>query len=1794
MALAASLFIANVVLEQSSAQTPAASARTSLTPPSAEQLRNLMKQGRSDEAKAEVERAVSGMGDAPTSLDEAAVWTEWLAASLFVGDELSAQKIMAGVREAALAKLDENIEYDAWSARLVYLYEVAAVGETRRGNGDAAQRASLNALFTMNNAAFVASRRQSVLRRGALMRLLADRGDLTSASGIAEGLVRDVGRDTFEDHDLAQLLLGISELLSTTRQWGAMTTQGPRSLAVAAHRLKINGDRCLVIWRVADAYFALGEYQNTIDVLSPCLNGLRQDQPDDVASLFNVARLSALASGKLGHTDEALLLLDRADALATVDPPRFKGYVNRNKLTRARLQAVTDASKSSELITSAAQYAMTNAPDARTKGYFALDAIRLANDLRLSRVARDLVTQMDSLIRPLMGSEPELEFEFSLARTATLIETNDLDVAEAQLTRAVHQLQGQPIYNLRLPVELALLEARLHRARGRSAAAGGIAAAALSNLILEEEERHDLTELNPNNQFAATADAAFLSLESTPCTTTYCLVLRGARAPCSNPDLQASWEDISDAATERTDVYDAAAAEEVVKRAILGEGRCKPQSAELLANLLLSLGDIYDNSELNVWAYNVWLAGWDNLLASGTDSPEAALNLAKKVASNISGTDRPEEEVLWRSRVVTLTDRRVASRHRYDEPRLALLRVDLAPYIDEMAIAAEVVDRLSQASLYDSLLTIKRLSPRLEAPGPAEFRTALRSITRAAAQRVQQAPLPDQPTSLIHEANDVFDTALARLLLKISPDTFDSLVGKVLTTCTGEAPPSSCGESKLLNSLRRALTVSLEANSASAQSAQARLGPMLSTLGERHPKQAGPVLALAARSAIANGNLDQASAHMAALAQLKNAAADWEKMQEPIVSDVIRRSLQEAAAGRPDSAAQTMQWALSQPQLSPTAVPLAALRLRTAQYVMASCQGKLSTPQEIIAPLSGMMNPAKGAYQTPYEHALALLSFLYSRGEIPPATQVADVLTQWEQERTEFHTEPMTYEIVRAKEAMYDSLAMLMIFGGKSAEAQAYVARSADVLDSEVDRSERLDIAVSPALRWQALLSLKQRRFAQAEASYRQIIRRIVASDGAAVNADEPFLMAVTGWLFAREGATTEAGHFLKSARKAAPKAMKYGREMREDMLAVLQANIYLSQGDPRKAIQVLRRPNEGQLEIGGMDTLIAQTLRPEILVQLLLPPTITLEKTFGANRLYRVRRELLLAAAEEASSRGQSSQASMDAALFAIQHLSSSGTARTAALRSVTMSANDPTSALAAQLGRERAAVEWSARRRGAEHANNWDLEPFAEICNGYGAASKAYAKWDSGRGNRDRDRDRLSASIREIVVDTAPESAAQAALNAPVDWSEIEKRLKLTPASFDQIRGRLADDAAVLLFHTTEQATYIQLIGRSRGPRLFRVSVSREKLDMLVDNLLAGIRPNDASGPALPPFPLNDAFELYSLLFDPLQEALAGIHEIVVTGSGPTMRIPLSLLVTQRPAATSGNLFEDYRTAAWMDQRFRVRAVAGLSIASEHSDPATTSSGVSFAGFGSPDIGTAKECSTRVAADLIDEPNVLGLCPIPGATELVQRLGREVNRRAGVEGRCDSARPGRPGGALCVTGSAFKESAVREAAANLRSDGIMIFASHGLLAEEVRAMNGLSESALVASPDFPESDGLLTLGEFAQLSLPARLVILTACNTSQPDIGDEVDAHSGLPQAFFMAGVQSVVISHWVIFNEPAMDLTELLLTDLLGGEGATPASALQAAMAKVRGSALETRPEEFSHPRFWAAFSVVDRQL
>jgi CHAT domain-containing protein len=117
--------------------------------------------------------------------------------------------------------------------------------------------------------------------------------------------------------------------------------------------------------------------------------------------------------------------------------------------------------------------------------------------------------------------------------------------------------------------------------------------------------------------------------------------------------------------------------------------------------------------------------------------------------------------------------------------------------------------------------------------------------------------------------------------------------------------------------------------------------------------------------------------------------------------------------------------------------------------------------------------------------------------------------------------------------------------------------------------------------------------------------------------------------------------------------------------------------------------------------------------------------------------------------------------------------------------------------------------------------------------------------------------------------------------------------------------------------------------------------------------------------------------------------------------------------------------------------------------------------------------------------------------------------------------------------------------------------FATHGLLAGDVK---GLGEPSLALTiPNEPSEldDGLLTASEVAQLKLNADWVVLSACNTAAGD-KPGAEALSGLARAFFYAGARALLVSHWAVDSDAATRLTTTtfdILPEARPRGGATP---------------------------------------
>jgi CHAT domain-containing protein/tetratricopeptide (TPR) repeat protein len=357
---------------------------------------------------------------------------------------------------------------------------------------------------------------------------------------------------------------------------------------------------------------------------------------------------------------------------------------------------------------------------------------------------------------------------------------------------------------------------------------------------------------------------------------------------------------------------------------------------------------------------------------------------------------------------------------------------------------------------------------------------------------------------------------------------------------------------------------------------------------------------------------------------------------------------------------------------------------------------------------------------------------------------------------------------------------------------------------------------------------------------------------------------------------------------------------------------------------------------------------------------------------------------------------------------------------------------------------------------------------------------------------------------------------------------------------------------------------------------------------------------------FDLARAHELYSSLMGPVEAVIADKRHLLVVPSGPLTALPFHLLVTQTPALAVPELrtahdLAVYRDAAWLLRRHAVSvlpSVASLNAlrAFGGKEHAAKSAHKPLVGFGDP-VFAPKAASTTIAG-------AKHASPLPQRTartrSLVTRAYTDFWQGAGIDrAKLGQALPALPDTADELKAIARKlgapESDIhlgRDASernvkrAPLSDYRIVYFATHGLVAGDVK---GLAEPSLALSiPAQPSEldDGLLTASEVAALKLNADWAVLSACNTIAGD-KPGAEALSGLARAFFYAGTRALLVSHWAVASSAATRLTTATFDILEADANIGRAEALRRAMLAYLADPSDPTN---AYPAFWAPFSVV----
>ncbi len=456
--------------------------------------------------------------------------------------------------------------------------------------------------------------------------------------------------------------------------------------------------------------------------------------------------------------------------------------------------------------------------------------------------------------------------------------------------------------------------------------------------------------------------------------------------------------------------------------------------------------------------------------------------------------------------------------------------------------------------------------------------------------------------------------------------------------------------------------------------------------------------------------------------------------------------------------------------------------------------------------------------------------------------------------------------------------------------------------------------------------------------------------------------------------------------------------------------------------------------------------------------------------------------------------------------------------------------------------------------------------------AAQSTAAQNDKIRGQID-DTERKLTVTKARLEKEFPDYAALANPR-PSKVGEVQKLL----ASYEALVFLLTGEAESYVFVVTGDGFDWRTIPAGRDAIAAKVLAFRRGLDL--DNMQL--------------FDLDLAHELYTLLLGPLDPLIRNKGHLLVVPSGALTALPFHLLVTEKPAAAaapggSRPSAEDaarYRDAAWLIKRQAVSVLPSVSsLQALRSPAATKEGGKPMIGFGDPVFdprpapgGERRSAQSRGkpraysdywrGAGLDRNMLMQALPPLPDTADELKAIGRALGVPA------TDIHLGRE-----ATVTAVKHAPL----ANYR---IVYFATHGLVAGDVKGVAEPSLALSVPAKPTDDDDGLLKASEVAQLKLNADWVVLSACNTIAGD-KPGAEALSGLARAFFYAGARALLVSHWAVASDAATRLTTSAFATL----SADPTLGRAEAMRRAMLSLLDDKSSfENAYPAVWGPFAVV----
>lgn len=402
---------------------------------------------------------------------------------------------------------------------------------------------------------------------------------------------------------------------------------------------------------------------------------------------------------------------------------------------------------------------------------------------------------------------------------------------------------------------------------------------------------------------------------------------------------------------------------------------------------------------------------------------------------------------------------------------------------------------------------------------------------------------------------------------------------------------------------------------------------------------------------------------------------------------------------------------------------------------------------------------------------------------------------------------------------------------------------------------------------------------------------------------------------------------------------------------------------------------------------------------------------------------------------------------------------------------------------------------------------------------------------------------------------------------FPKFSPAIEMKDISLKQLQNSLNANEAYLFYVPGHEVTWLWIVKRDYAD-MITLPVTSMALDALAEQVQALIYNHNSDDPKL----YVRLQELHRHLISPATPHLNDVAHLIISVNGPLFDAPFAAFIQSNTPNDLTSRRYDWLINSYSISRSPHPVFQSLpNSKNSRQDNAKKT----FIGIGNPILAQdgyykpLRKAEPPKSGELLN-PNFLRQLPsLPESKIELEGLAKLINSNPQD----------------LFLGDRASETNVKSI--QLGGYDVLAFATHGVLSEEFG--NGIEAGLILTPPNIPskEDDGYLSASEIAQLELNADLVMLSACNTAGGHTDRSYEGLPGLSASFIYAGARNILVSHWGIDSETAPLITSSMINEAMHDIKIGYAGALRQAMIKL---ANNTHNEMFTHPFFWAPFSII----